>query len=219
LGVLGGNVGRNLTFVALLGVYVFALGISTQDKMQRVGRPDVGWVADLNGTFSPSRRDSSEMGLRWGGRALALNGVPVDPRDFERQSLELVAKEPGSANTIRFERWGQIRELTIPVADWTWRDALFMHGLIDLLALLFVATALTSFALRPWEATSWAILSLASVTGGVLTVSLLPEGASRLEGMYLSSLAGLLPFAILHAGLAYPVVHPLFLRRSTILVL
>jgi len=205
--------------VALLGVYALALGISTQDKAQRVGRPDVGWVADLHGTFSPSRVDSSEMGLRWGGRVLALNGTPVDRLDFERQSVELAVNEPGAVNTIRFERWGQIRELTIPVANWTWRDALFMHGVIDLLALLFVATALTSFMLRPYEATSWAILALATVTGGVITLSLLPEGNSSLQGIYLSSLSGLLPFVILHAGLAFPVVHPLILRRSTLLTL
>ena len=219
MGIFGGSAGQKLVFVALLAVYALALGFSAQDKMERIGRPDVGWVADLGGTFSPSRLDASEMGLRGGGRALAINGVPVDPQDFERQSTELAVREPGATNTIRFERWGQVRELTIPVADWTWRDALFTHGLIDILALLFVATALTSFALRPYEATSWAILTLASVTGSLLTVSLLTEGESRLQGIYLNSLFGLLPFAILHAGLAYPVVHPLILRRSTVLTL
>jgi class 3 adenylate cyclase len=206
-------------FVALLGVYAVALGFSGHDKMVRLGRPDVGWVADLGGAFSPSRRDASEMGLRWGGRALAINGVPVDPMDFEIQSVELATREPGATNTIRFERWGRVHELTIPVANWTWRDALFTHGLIDLLALLFVATALTSFALRPYEATSWAILTLATVAGSLVTVSLLPEGGSNLQGMYLSSLAGLLPFAVVHAGLAFPVVHPLILRRSTLVTL
>lgn len=159
------------------------------------------------------------MGLRWGGRALAINGVPVDRLDFERQSIKLAVREPGASNTIRFERWGQVRELTIPVADWTWRDALFTHGLTDLLALLFMVTALTSFALRPYAATSWAILTLASVMGSLITVSLLPEGESRFQGIYLSSLGGLLPFAILHAALAYPVVHPVILRRSTVLAL
>lgn len=205
--------------MALLGVYAVALGFSGHDKMDRVGRPDVGWVADLGGTFSPSRLDASEMGLRWGGRALAINGIAVDRLDFESQSAELAVHELGATNTIRFERWGRVHELTIPVADWTWRDAVFTHGLVDLLALLFVATALTSFALRPYEATSWAILTLASVAGSLITLSLLPESGSRVEGMYLSSLGGLLPFAILHAGLAFPVVHPWILRRTTVIAL
>jgi class 3 adenylate cyclase len=219
LGILGGSAFQKLVFAALLGVYALALGFSAQDKMERIGRPDVGWVADLDGTFSPSRLDASDMGLRGGGRVLAINGIPIDPLDFERQSPELAVLEPGASNTIRFERWGQVHELTIPVADWTWQDALFTHGLIDILALLFMVTALASFALRPYEATSWSILTLASVTGSLITVSLLPEGNSSLQGIYLNSLNAMLPFAILHAGLAYPVVHPLILRRFTVLSL
>ena len=219
MGILGGSVGQKLVFTALLAVYALALGFSAHDKMERIGQPDVGWVADLGGAFSPSRLDASDMGLRWGGKVLAVNGVPIDPLDFERQSPELAVVEPGASNTIRFERWGQVHELTIPVANWTWPDALFTHGLIDLLALLFLVTALTSFALRPYETTSWSILTLASVTGSLITVSLLPEGNSTFQGLYLSCLGGLLPFAILHAGLAYPVVHPLILRRFAVLSL
>ena len=133
MGILGGSAVQKLMFTALLSAYALALGLSAQDKMERIGKPDVGWVADLGGAFSPSRLDSSDMGLRGGGRVLAINGVPVDPLDFERQSPELAVLEPGASNTIRFERWGQVRELTIPVADWTWQDALFTHGLIDIL--------------------------------------------------------------------------------------
>jgi class 3 adenylate cyclase len=217
LGILGGSAGQKVVLLALLGVYGLALGFSAHDKMERIGRPDVGWVSDIGGMVSPSRLDASEMGLRGGGRALAVNGVAVDPLNFERQSHELVAREPGASNTIRFERWGQTHELTIPVANWTWRDALFTHGLIDILAFVFMATALTSFALRPYEGTSWAILTLASVTGSLLTVSLLAEGDSSFQGIYLSCLGGLLPFVVVHAGLAFPVVHPLILRRSTLL--
>ncbi len=219
MGILGGSAGQKVVLLALLAVYGLALGFSAHDKMERIGRPDVGWVADIGGMVSPSRLDASEMGLRGGGRALAINGVAVDPLDFERQSYELVTREPGASNTIRFERWGQIHELTILVANWTWRDALFTHGLIDILAFVFMATALTSFALRPYEATSWAILTLASVTGSLLTVSLLAEGDSSFQGIYLRCLVGLIPFVVVHAGLAFPVVHPLILRRSTLLAL
>ena len=216
LSILTGSAGQKLLFFALLVVYAVALGLSAQDKMERVGQPDVGWIADLGGMVSPSRLDSSEMGLRGGGRALAINGVAVDPMDFERQSHVLAVREPGASNTIRFERWGVVHELTIPVLEWTWQDALFTHGLIDILAFLFMATAVTSFALRPYEATSWAILTLASVTGSLVTVSLLPEGDSSFHGIYLSCLAGLIPFSVLHAALAFPVVHWLIRRRSVV---
>ena len=219
LGILSGSAGQKLLFFALLVVYAVALGLSAQDKMERIGRPDVGWIADLHGMVSPSRLDSSDMGLRGGGRALAINGIAIDPMNFERQSHELAVREAGASNTIRFERWGEVHELTIPVAEWTWQDALFTHGLIDLLALIFMATAVTSFALRPYEATSWAILTLASVTGSLVTVTLLPEGDSTFPGIYLSGLAGLIPFSVLHAALAFPVVHQLLRRRSMVFAL
>ena len=84
MGILSGSAGQKLLFFALLVVYAVALGLSAQDKMERIGRPDVGWIADLHGMVSPSRLDSSEMGLRGGGRALAINGIAVDPMNFER---------------------------------------------------------------------------------------------------------------------------------------
>ena len=37
--------------------------------------------------------------------------------------------------------------------------------------------------------------------------------------MYLSALGALMPFVILHIALAYPVVHPLLLRRSALVTL
>jgi class 3 adenylate cyclase len=217
LGLLSGTIGQKAIFLALVAIYAMALALSAHDKLVRVGQPDVGWVANIGGTLSPSRRDASEMGLRGGGRALAINGIEVTPFDFERQSPKLTDRKPGASNTIRFQRWGRVQELTIPVRDWTWRDAIFTYGIIDALALLFMATALTSFALRPYEATSWAILSLASFSGALLTASLLQD--SFFQGAYISALSGAIPAAILHAALAFPVANTWLFRSSTFLVL
>ncbi len=216
-GILSGSYAQQALFIALVAIYAVALGMSLNDKFVRIGKPDVGWVANINATFSPSRLDASEMGLRWGGRALAVNGVEVDPDDFERQSARLSRWEPGASNTLRYEAWGEIRELTIPVRDWTLRDAVFTHGLIDLLAFLFMATALTTFALRPYAPTSWAILSLASMTSALLTASLLHD--SVVQGAYMSALSGVIPAAILHASLAFPVVQTRMLQPRWLIAL
>ncbi|MCP4005571.1 MAG: hypothetical protein GY725_15385 [bacterium] len=219
MGILGGSASQRILFVALLSIFALAMVFSGFDKIQRIGHPDAGWVADYSGTFSPSRLDSSEMGLRGGGRVLAINGVQIDPKDFQRQSRDLAVLEPGASNTIRFSRWGQVRELSIPVANWTWTDAAFTHGLIDLLALLFMATALTSFFLRPYETTSWGVLGLASISGSLIAVSPLPNDDSGFQATFESFLNGLLPVVILHASLVFPVIHPLILRRSSLVSL
>ena len=69
-----------------MGIYVLALVISAQDKQGRVGQPDVGWMVDERAAVGPSREDASELGLRWGGRALAVNGVEVEGDEFEERS-------------------------------------------------------------------------------------------------------------------------------------
>ena len=175
-------------------------------------------MVDERAAVGPSREDASELGLRWGGRALAVNGIEVAAEDFEQLAPGLAVWELGASNTLRFERGGQLREVTIPVRLWTWEDALFTHGLIDVLALLFVATALTSFWLRPYETTSWAILALATTSGGLLTVTLIPNGELDLwHGAYMRCVLGLIPATILHSSLAFPIVHPLLHRRRFVL--
>ena len=215
MGILEGSPRQKLLFAALIAVYALSVVVSTEDKLARIGEPDVGWIVDQRAFISPSRLDASELGLRGGGRALAVNGVEVDPDEFPQVWAKLTHWELGATNAIRLEQRGEQRELTIPVRSWTWQDALFVHGVIDVLALLFLGTALVSFALRPYEATSWAILTLAAVSGSLLTVVLLSPAAVRpWQEIYLRCLEGFLPAAILHAALAFPVVHPLLVRRS-----
>jgi class 3 adenylate cyclase len=196
-----------------VAVYAIGLGIATDDKLLRVGAPDVGWLTDDYRWVSPSRLDASDLGLRGGGRALAVNGTELSAENAESEIGALLNWEVGAANTLRFDRRGQDFEIEIPVRLWTWDDALFAHGAIDILALLFVAAAIVSFVLRPYEPTSWAVLALSCVTGGLLTLAFVPSTPdSALADLYLRTLVGFMPVVVLQAGLAFPVIHPLLVR-------
>ena len=69
IGMLSGTLGQKALFLLLVAIYVVAVGLSVQDKRVRIGQPDVGWVADIGGTISPSRPDASKIGLRGGGKS------------------------------------------------------------------------------------------------------------------------------------------------------
>ena len=176
-----------------MALYAIGLGIATDDKLQRVGAADVGWLIDDYNWVSPSRLDASELGLRGGGRALAVNGTELPAESFELEVGALLNWEVGAANTLRFDRRGEDFEIEIPVRVWTWDDVLFAHGAIDVLALLFVAAAIVSFVLRPYEPTSWAVLALSCVTGGLLTLAFVPRTPeSALGEIYVRTLVGLM---------------------------
>src|SRR5690554_677684 len=67
---------QRLLFALLVGLPLIGVSLATVDKLQRLGQPNVGWLMD--GRYvSPTRRDTSEAGLRGGGRALRINGVDV----------------------------------------------------------------------------------------------------------------------------------------------
>ncbi len=214
----GGTWQRTL-FVLLVAVYLLGAGINVWDKFQRVGAPDVGWVVD-DGNVSPTRQEVSQAGLRGGGRPLEVNG-----RVYELQTIGpsqpppgLRAK-PGQTNHLKFQRpTGEIAEISIRVRLWEWHDAVFSEGATFALGLLFFVVGTTTFILRPYTQSSWALLSLCTMVGGVLSTLLIPSvTTNEVSVLYFLALVGLINSAPLHNALAVPVTHPLLARYPNIL--
>lgn len=206
-------------FVLLVAVYFLGVGINVFDKFQRVGRPDVGWVVD-DGNLSPTRRDVSESGLRGGGRPLSLNGRPYRlPMVGPPTPPKGLNTRPGETNHLEFQRpTGETAELDIAVRLWTWHDAIFSEGATFVLGLLFFVVGTTTFVLRPYTPSSWSLLSVCSLAGGLCSTLLIPSfTTSELCLFYFLSLAGFINAAPLHNALAFPVTHPLLLRYPNIL--
>ena len=207
-------------FAALVAVPLLGLGLAVADKLERIGQPNIGWLTD-DTTISPTRDDASDAGLRGGGRALRINGSAVTTDTHATRLTAAAHTEIGATNTLTIMTpRGVEREITITVRPWSWHDFLFTMGATDIIGLLFVVVGIASFALRPYEMASWALLSMASFSGGAMLTLFLPlDRAHVWNALYFLTVVGFVPYAPLHGALAFPVVHPLLRRCSTLRIL
>lgn len=214
-----GDTRQRAAFVLLVAVYALGAGLSLFEKWGRVGKPDIGWVVD-DGNLSPTRPEVSEAGLRGGGRPLAVNGIAFEVRRLgARDGHPGLNLSPGATNVLQFRRpTGEIAEIEIGVRPWEWHDALFSEGATMALGLLFFVVGTTTFVLRPYTTSSWSLLALCSIVGGVLSTMMIPGvDAPDLAVFYFFSLIGFATIAPLHAALAFPVEHPWVHRSPRIL--
>ncbi|HSP99480.1 MAG TPA: adenylate/guanylate cyclase domain-containing protein [Candidatus Dormibacteraeota bacterium] len=214
-----GTLGQKLRFAALVAVALLGLGLAVTDKVTRVGTPNVGWLMD--GIYvSPTRQDASDAGLRGGGRALSINGIELPPGYFHGHTTGPgLRTEDGASNTLRLRTpSGVEREITLAVRPWRVEDFVFTQGVSDLIGLLFLAVGVITFTFRPYEPPSWALLSLCALCSGTLLTTLLPvDDAHPWAARYFLALVGFVAYVPLHTALAFPVVHPLLVRRPRIL--
>jgi class 3 adenylate cyclase len=200
----------------LVAFYACAVGLNLSDKVERVGRPDIGWVMD--GPYAmPTRHDAQLAGLIWGSRVLRVNGQVV--RGGTEDMTGFVVGTVGATNVVTLEGpLGQVLDVTVTVRPLTWADVWFTEGPTLGLGLVFFAIGLVGFFLRPFAASSWALLAFATSFGAVVATVLLPfPHTTALRACYARLAVGLAAVVPLHVALAFPVVHGLLLRRPLIL--
>jgi len=219
-----GTVRQKALFATLVGVYVLGLAIALADIVGRIGEPDVGWVIDGRDIF-PMRADAAAAGLFGGGRAQRINGVALEGHLWWREVRSHIRTHLGASNTLTIEHPdGTVTDVTLPVRPLHWSDALYSEGPNIAIAALFVAVGLASFLLRPFATGSWALLAMCCAIGGLFTSQFLgtaPNNVAQdslLHVLYFRAMVGFLCCVPFHVGLAFPVVHPLLLRRPRILV-
>jgi len=205
---------QKFIYAALISLYVLGLLLAAADKLQRVGRPDVGFIMD-GLEISPSRRDSADLGLRGGARLVQVNGEPVDERSVREEVWARLSDEPGASNQLVVQRpGGEVSPISIPVRDLRWSDVVYSEGGVLALGFLFFMVGVVTFQLRPFAPESWALLALCTVSGGFLSMILSGVGPAKAPyAIYYRTLLGLLAAVPIHAGLAFPVVHRALLRR------
>jgi class 3 adenylate cyclase len=209
-----GTLLQKAIFWLLMLIFAIGLGIAIADKSGRIGTPDVGFMLDDGSYVAPTRNDASDAGLRGGGRAVSVNGIPV-PRDVDGvEQLADIRMGLGETNRLVLQHHrGDERVLDIPVREWRWQDVLFAEGAIDVIALAFFAVGLTVFLLRPWQFDTWALLVLSSSSAAILLTFLVPEYAFAVLYPYQALVYPLLNASVFHLALAFPVIHPLLRKR------
>jgi class 3 adenylate cyclase len=214
-----GTVRQKALFVALLAIYLIGLAIWFQDKFARVGQPDIGFLLD-GSSLSPTRWDAAAEGLRGGGRALLVNGIaPLGPLRLELP--QTLRRGIGETNRVLLVHPGGAQsEVTVHVREWEWGDVVFAEGTTAGLGLLFVIVGVTSFVIRPYATSSWALLAMGILIGSLLTELFLQNNLNDVgQELYFRLMVGLVAVTPLHGALAFPVVQPVLVRRRWILVL
>ncbi len=222
MGLRAGTPLAKALFALACALYVIGVGIEIEDKVRRIGAPDVGWMVELR-SVSPTRDDAADAGLRGGGRPLRVNGVPIGD-DIPRQAYPTGTRTRlGEKNTIEFETpRGETRAVTVVVRPWRIEDAVYTEGASVGIGLFFFVVGVTTFLLRPYESPSWAVLFFSAIAGGMLTVGLIPlhpDHQIHLLELYFFGLLSMTPAATLHVALTAPVVHRSLLQRPRLVLL
>jgi class 3 adenylate cyclase len=209
-----GTARQKALYAALVSLYALGLLLATADKLQRIGRPDVGFVMDAL-EISPSRRDSADLGLRGGARLLEVNGQKTAESSIREEVWPRLRMGIGESNQIVVQRpGGDVATLVVPVRELRFGDVVYSEGGVLALGFLFFIVGAVTFQLRPWAPESWALLALCTVGGGFLSMILSGVGPAKAPyAIYYRSMLGLLAAVPIHAGLAFPVVHPLLLKK------
>ena len=93
-----GTGGQKVVYATLVSLYVLGVLLACADKLQRVGRPDVGFIMDAL-EISPSRRDSADLGLRGGARLEEVNGEKVAESAIRQDVWARLSDDPGAPRT------------------------------------------------------------------------------------------------------------------------
>jgi len=157
---------RNMVILGLSSGFVFLVAFSFLATKSLINRPFPGFLVMKNNIvcliYLPNW-EGIKRGIKAGDIVEAVDGHAVKDAEGIWQSVR--TKEPGALVTYTFRRGDTKFDKQAPVNILTLRDFLICYLFWSLIGMIFLATALGIFYLRPNWGASWAFLS-AGVTAG-----------------------------------------------------
>ena len=181
----------------------------------RVFHPFVFTQLDSAAVVTELAPSALEAGLEVGDVVLAMNGQPFEQVRVQEEA----GLEPDRANVYSVEKPdGARRELVLapePV-DWTQEPAaVALHGLLLLVAVLYLSTGAAAWWMRPERGEAWALLLFCSTMAAVLS-TMAHYNLSFLGWPRLVVGIPLLGAATFHLFTTYPIEPEWIVRRRRI---
>jgi class 3 adenylate cyclase len=211
-----GNSRQKLLLAVLVAAQALGIALALHGALRGLGEPHPGWFLEDTGQVAPMRASVARLGLRGGGRLVALNGAEVAGLQRTRILAE-VRRAAGEHNRLLVRHRGELHPIEVEVQPLTRADVLYGQGASMALGALFFAVGLITFVLRPWGTGSWALLSLCHVWATLLWNAFPdPFRPVPVAEAWVGATGALLSAATIHLALAFPAVHPLLLRGPAI---
>ncbi|HEV7732210.1 MAG TPA: ATP-binding protein [Candidatus Binatia bacterium] len=201
----------------LLAAGILALAaVTTATSLAWVGKPFPGFFLLRNGVVASISLPGwpvAEQPALLQTAVVAIDGAPVTSTAEVTDRVRAAA--PGTVFTYTFDNDGVRIQRAIPSQLFGVRDAILIFGVYLLNGLVFAATGLAVWMLRPQRATSWALLGL-GLSIGVFTLTAMDlYGPHHLFVVHALAEA-FVPGAFVHLALLFPIRRTSGLRAAAI---
>ena len=148
--------GRIIFFGMILSVLVIS-SICVINAIEWIDKPFPGFLLNQRAVVANIGQyhwTGTQVGLRYPDKILSANGRVISSlRDFKEVIRNTTIGDP-----IKYsiERGGQVVEVTIPTARFTWVDLLMIFGIEFLSGIIYLSIGVVVFILKPHTKVSWA---------------------------------------------------------------
>ncbi len=200
-------------FCALVAIFTLALGVAFASAARQAERSFPGfavWENLVAPAIAIGPVGAARERIPYRSVVIAVEGRPVGDAAALRALVRAVP--PGTPLTYTFERNATRTAVSIPTATLRWRDILGAYAPYLFNGLALFTAALVGYYFKPRLAAARAFLALGGILGAVLVLAVDTLSSFWCSPLYFC-LESLLPGALLHLALAFPVERPIVQRH------
>lgn len=196
---------EKVLFSTLVSTFALALGVALASAARQAERPFPGfavWENLVVPAIAIGAAPAARERIPYRSVVVAVDARPI--RDAAALRAAVRAVPPGTTLTYTFERDGARTAVSIPTAILRWRDILGAYAPYLFNGVALFTAALVGHYFKPRLAAARAFLALGGILGGVLVLAVDTLSSFWCSRLYFC-LESLLPGALLHLSLSFPV--------------